>query len=163
MPDARVDRSHRPSRRWSQLSMAATAIGVAAMGTATVWAGGSLGRGDLAEPGPGFWPTILGTALVVFGLLMLVLEFQLPAEPLTRRSWYVLAAVAACLVFVKLFAALGPTVPTFLLLLVWLKWLSRRSWSSSVVIAAAITLALYAVFVIALDISLPGDLLMPSR
>lgn len=157
----RLDRDLR-SVRWSRVAMTVTALVVVTMGAAALWASSGLGWGELSQPGPGFWPAALGSALVVLGLCMLVFQRRLSAEPFTGTSWRVLAGVGAVMAFVELFAAVGPTLPTFLFMLVWLRWLSGRSWPSSIAISLATAGALYAIFVLALDISFPHDPLLPT-
>jgi putative tricarboxylic transport membrane protein len=139
--------------------MVATALFITLLGAATLWAGDRLGVGALVEPGAGMWPMILGGALVILGLAMLALESNVPAEPLTDRSWLVLVALAVVAAFVWLFAQVGPTVSTFLFMLVWLKLLSGNSWRVTVLVALGSTAALYAIFVLGLSISFPDDLL----
>ena len=142
------------------VTMTATSLVVVLLGAATVHAARGLGYGTLAEPAPGLWPLVLGAVLILLGLLLLLVDLHLAPEPFTRRSWRPAVAVAVCGAYVETFLALGPSLPTFIFMFCWLRWLSARSWRSALVVSAAVAAALYFIFVVALGISLPTDMLL---
>ena len=141
-------------------TMTATSLVVVLLGAATVHAARRLGHGTLAEPGPGLWPLVLGVVLILLGLLLVFVDRHLAPEPFTSRSWRPAVAVVVCGAFVEAFLALGPSLPTFVFMFCWLRWLSTRSWRSALVISTAVAAVLYAIFVVALGISLPADFLL---
>lgn len=152
-------RNERRAVRWSRITMVATALAITGIGIATTWAGHRLDIGTLAQPGPGLWPGMLGIVLTALGMWILVFESGLRPEPAASQSWRVFAALGLVAAYIGLFSVIGPSIPTFALVLVWLRRLSAESWRSSIIIALVTTLLMYVVFVVALDISFPADLL----
>jgi hypothetical protein len=63
--------------------------------------------GSASRMGPGYFPTILGGLLVVFGIVSLARSFVLTGEPIGRLPWKPLALVVGAVAF---FAALLPHV-----------------------------------------------------
>jgi putative tricarboxylic transport membrane protein len=97
-----------------------------------------------------------GLRLVVLGLV-LAARFRLTddAERFTRTGLLVLVAVATMVVFVALIDTIGFEIPTAVLALVWLRFLGRERWRTSIVISLAATVAFYLLFVAAFDVSIP--------
>lgn len=146
----------------TSVTMTVTSLLIVLLGAVTVRAARALGIGSLVEPGPGLWPLILGMVLISLGLVLLVVDRRLAPEPFTSRSWRPAVAVVGCSAYVESFLALGPTLPTFVLLACWLRFLSERSWRSALLVSGMATVALYLVFVEALQLSLPTDVLLGS-
>ena len=115
-----------------------------------------LGVGSPSAPGPGTWPALVSAVLVVLGLV-LVARFRHTddAERFTGTGLLVLAAVASMVVFVAIIGTIGFEVPTAALAFVWLRFLGREGWRTSIVISLGATVAFYLLFVAALDVSIP--------
>ncbi|WP_433794689.1 tripartite tricarboxylate transporter TctB family protein [Actinoplanes sp. CA-252034] len=126
------------------------AVAVLALGGAAVAGAAGLG------PGPGTWPMVVGVALVVLGLVLAVQARRAePPEQFTRSSLLVVAAVASMIAYVAVIATVGFEIPTALLAFVWLRFLGRESWRTSIAVSVGIVVVFYALFVGALDVTIP--------
>jgi putative tricarboxylic transport membrane protein len=126
------------------------AVVVIALGGAAVAGAAGLGSG------PGTWPMVIGVALVILGLgLALQARRAEPPERFTRSSLLVVAAVASMIAFVAVIATVGFEIPTALLAFVWLRFLGRESWRTSIAVSLGIVVVFYALFVGALDVTIP--------
>ncbi|WP_430790741.1 tripartite tricarboxylate transporter TctB family protein [Actinoplanes sp. G11-F43] len=106
--------------------------------------------------GPGTWPMIVGVALVVLGLALAIrARRDEPPERFTRDSLLVVAAVASMIAFVAVITTIGFEIPTVLLALVWLRFLGRETWRTSIVVSLGTVVVFYALFVGALDVTIP--------
>jgi hypothetical protein len=115
-----------------------------------------LGVGSPSAPGPGTWPALVSAVLVVLGLVLATrLHHTHDAERFTRAGLLVLAAVASMVVFVAVIASIGFEIPTAALAFVWLRFLGRERWRTSIVISLGAAAVLYLLFVAALDVSIP--------
>jgi putative tricarboxylic transport membrane protein len=126
------------------------AVVVIALGGAAVVGAAGLGSG------PGTWPTAVGVALVILGLILAAQARRAePPERFTRSSLLVVAAVASMIAYVAVIATIGFEIPTVLLAFVWLRFLGRESWRTSVAVSLGIVVVFYALFVGALDVTIP--------
>ncbi|GGN33453.1 hypothetical protein FHR83_001630 [Actinoplanes campanulatus] len=129
---------------------------VVVLGGAAIAGALSLGAGSPSEPGPGTWPLIIGVLLTGLGIALAVqARGSREAERFTRGSLLVLAAVATMVVYVAVIATIGFEIPTALLALVWLRFLGRETWRVSIATSLGIVVVLYALFVGALDVTIP--------
>lgn len=147
---------------WSPRRMANTVgrvvillLGVAICATAI-----SMGVGSLSHPGPGLWPLVAGVGFVGFTVYLLVAERDTEAEAFTNNSWKIPIAAASLVVFTLMLAYLGLTIPVFVLLVIWLRVLGDERVWLSVLLAACGSAALYLLFVVALAVAFPPDLLL---
>ncbi|GIE74990.1 hypothetical protein Aph02nite_09400 [Actinoplanes philippinensis] len=123
---------------------------VIALGAVAVTGAAGLGSG------PGTWPMVIGVALVILGLILAVQSRRAePPERFTRSSLLVVAAVASMIAYVAVIATIGFEIPTLLLAFVWLRFLGRESWRTSIAVSAGIVVVFYALFVGALDVTIP--------
>ena len=115
--------------------------------------------GSLTEAGPGYWPRVLIVAIIVVSLLGFVMDLRDGIEPFelggTAR---VLAGFVALAVFTLMFEQTGAILAGFVFLMLWLKGLNGESWRISLAIAVVAPLASYLLFVTALGVRLPADL-----
>jgi hypothetical protein len=133
-----------------------TALIVVIVGGAALAGSLDLGVGRLSAPGPGTWPALVSTALVVLGLVLAARARRTDdAERFTRTGLLVLAAVGSMAVFLAVVGVIGFEIPTALLAFVWLRFLGRESWRISIVLSLVVTLAFYLLFVGALDVTIP--------
>ena len=133
-----------------------TAVIVMVLGGAAFAESLSLGVGTLSAPGPGTWPALVSTFLTLLGAALAARARQTgDAERFTRSGILVLAAVASMAVFVAVIAAIGFEIPTAILAFVWMRFLGREGWRTSIVLSLAITVVFYLLFVAALDVTIP--------
>jgi hypothetical protein len=138
------------------LSNLIAAAVVVILGGAAIAGSLALGAGSPSEPGPGTWPLIIGAVLVVLGLALAVRARDTgEAERFTRSGLLVAAAVASMIAFVAVIATIGFEIPTLLLAFVWLRFLGHESWRTSIFTSVGIVVVFYALFVGALDVTIP--------
>jgi len=142
-----------PAGPWSQL---AAALVAALVGVAGLVGSLRLGLGRLTEPGPGLWPFVIS---VVITLLSVVLAFlgrrALDSERFNRASLLVAVAVITLVLLAVAMPLIGFEIPSLLLTFVWLRFLGKESWRSSIVISVVTVVAFHLLFVTALQIPLP--------
>ena len=73
-----------------------------ALGIAVVWAGRGYAIGTAARMGPGYFPTVLGLLLAVFGAASLGRSFLRPGEQITAFAWKQVAHVLGAIVLFAL-------------------------------------------------------------
>lgn len=113
------------------------------------------GARSLGE-GPGTWPMIVGVVLVVLGLALAIRARRDDSpERFTRGSLLVVAAVAGMIVYVTVITTIGFEIPTALLAFVWLRFLGRETWRTSIAVSLGTVVVFYALFVGALDVTIP--------
>jgi len=103
-------------------------------------------------PGIGLTPFLGALLLIVISLRVL---FQKP-DPEEREKLQlvpILSGLGIC-VYVVAFAELGLAIPSFVFLVLWARFLYQRSWRSSLISAAAITVSLVVVFITILQLPL---------
>ena len=114
------------------------------------------GLGDLQEPGGGLWPFAVSVLIIALSLLLLLVGRGLDdAEAFTRSSLLPVAGFATFLGMAFLMPVIGFEIPSFLLCLVWLRFLGGETWRSTVAVALATTVAFYLLFLYGLSIPLP--------
>ncbi|SNT38249.1 putative tricarboxylic transport membrane protein [Asanoa hainanensis] len=132
------------------------ALIVVVLGGAALAGSLSLGVGTPSAPGPGTWPALVSTALVILGLVLAARARRTDdAERFTRAGLLVVAAVASMAVFVAVVGEIGFEIPTALLAFLWLRFLGRESWRTSTALSLLLTIAAYLLFVGALDVTIP--------
>jgi len=126
-----------------------------AIGLVTMWASVKLSLGELANPGAGLWPFLIGIVLTGSCAFFLLTRDDGAAEPFSRKATYVAAGVLSLAGFVSAFEAMGFVIPCVVLLVLWLRFLGGEPWRLSIVIAALGTVVFYLVFVVVLSIPVP--------
>jgi putative tricarboxylic transport membrane protein len=115
-----------------------------------------LGVGSASAPGPGTWPALVSGVLLILGIVLAArFRHTDDAERFGRTGLLVLAAVATMAMFVAVVATIGFEIPTALLAFVWLRFLGREGWRTSIAISLGATVSFYLLFVAALDVSIP--------
>ncbi|MGS2618693.1 tripartite tricarboxylate transporter TctB family protein [Micromonospora sp. LZ34] len=139
-----------------QLSNVLTAAAVVALGIAALVGSARLGLGTARSPESGTWPLLVSGALVVLGIALLATARRTrDAERFSGASWLVLAGLATMVVFVAVIETIGFEIPAALLAFVWLRFLGREGWRTSIVTSIAVVVAFYLVFVAALAVPIP--------
>ena len=150
-----AEAEHRPPPAGTTTNLV-VALVVVALGAVALVGSMSLGAGSASRPGSGTWPLILSVVLVLLGIALLVsARSTADAERFTRTSLLVLVGVATMVGFVALIGTIGFEIPAALLAFVWLRFLGRESWRSSIITSLAVVIAFYLVFVAALSVPIP--------
>jgi putative tricarboxylic transport membrane protein len=133
-----------------------TAVVVVVLGGAALAGSINLDVGTLSAPGPGTWPALVSVTLMVLGAVLAARARQsADAERFTGSGLAVLAAVVSMAVYVAVIGIIGFEIPSALLAFVWLRWLGRETWRTSIVLSVAVTAVFYALFVATLDVTIP--------
>lgn len=115
-----------------------------------------LGLGTLRSPGPGLWPFYCAVVLVAFSGLSLLSPEDDDRGKAKLRLRLVVIAVLSLVVYLLAFSTLGMLVPTFLVLLFWLKLLAAESWKFSLTTALVGTACFWTVFSAVLRVPFPS-------
>ncbi|MGW5192201.1 tripartite tricarboxylate transporter TctB family protein [Kribbella sp. NPDC004138] len=138
---------------WSQLG-AAIVAGV--IGVGGLIGSLALGLGRLTQPGPGLWPFVVSVVVTVLSIVLaLVGRRGTDTEKFSRSSVLTAVAVLTLVVFAAVLPLIGFEIPSLLLAFVWLRFLGKESWITSVVISVGTVAAFYVLFVLVLQIPLP--------
>lgn len=122
--------------------------------------GGDMEVGSFAEPGPEFWPRILIIALIGTSVLGLFVDLTDGIEPFERSGFLrVVAGFGALCLFVLVFQQAGMILAGMVVLVLWLKGLNGESWRMSLSIAVVAPVLTYLLFVQALGVQFPDDLI----
>jgi hypothetical protein len=138
---------------WSQVGAAVVA---GLVGVAGLIGSLALGLGRLTQPGPGLWPFVISVVVTVLAVaLALVGRHGEDTEKFSRASVLTAIAVVTLVAFALLLPLIGFEIPSLLLTFVWLRFLGKESWVSSVAISVGTVAAFYVLFVLVLQIPLP--------
>lgn len=121
----------------------------------------SLPLGSLSNPGPGLWLFVCSLVLVVSS--MAILWADRPRgdyETYTKGVRRVALGTASLCVYVALFYSFGFILPSFLLLVFWLRVLGGESWILTLSVTLASITGFYMLFDQALQIPFPQGALV---
>ena len=110
--------------------------------------------GSLTDPGPGLWPLIVSVVLVLTGAAVALRPGD-DAEAIGREAWIVVLGCVSLVAYTLVIEVIGFEIPTIALLVFWLKVLGEEPWRTAVTVAVGATVAVYAVFILALGVALP--------
>ena len=150
-----AEAEHRPPPA-GRTTNVVVALVVIALAAAALLGSLSLGAGSSSRPGSGTWPLLISIVLVLLGIgLVATARSTADAERFTRPSGLVLVGIATMVAFAALIPVIGFEIPAALLAFVWLRFLGRESWRSSIITSLAVVVAFYLIFVAALAVPIP--------
>jgi putative tricarboxylic transport membrane protein len=114
-------------------------------------------------PGPGFFPTWYGVAMVALSLILIANNVMRPkSEPAVNVNWQAtgraLGTWAAFAVSVALMWPLGFVVSFALLTFLIVAFVFRRPWVTAAVTAVVAALTFHVIFPVVLEVQLPTGL-----
>jgi hypothetical protein len=117
-----------------------------------------LGLWNYGMPGVGLVPLLASVALLPIAIVLLLQKETAPegVEDVAEQAfqlWPFLVGLGFCLFCVGL-AYAGLIVSTVIAAIVWTRWVYRRPWTTALIAAAGVTLAVYVVFIRLLRIPL---------
>jgi hypothetical protein len=137
----------------SQVAAALVALAVGIFGAVMAI---SLGLGQLTQPGPGLWPFAISVVVIVLSAVLVVVgRHGRDTEQFSRSSLQTAVALVTLVLLAVLLPVIGFEIPSLLLVFVWLRWLGKESWRSSIVISVGTVAVFYVLFVVLLQIPLP--------
>ena len=133
------------------------------VGVGFIWGGLKMGIGPLNAPDPGFFPTVIGGILSLLSLALLItssLRRNRLGEGASfwkeKKSWVkVFRSFFSLGVFLVALNYLGYIITTFLFILFLLKFVGKRGWGISLIIAFLVSFVSYVVFKMGLGVLLP--------
>lgn len=138
------------------LANAASSLVVLAVGIAAAALSIAMGLGTPDKPQPGLWPFVISTVMVALGLFQLIAgRHNRDAEKFTRMSAAPLTGLVTLAAMVSLMPLIGFELPALVLCIIWMRFLGGETWRSTLVVSAAVVIAFYAIFVLALNTSVP--------
>jgi putative tricarboxylic transport membrane protein len=137
------------------------------IGLGFVMGGVKMGLGPVSAPGAGFFPTVIGgifSALSVALLITTALGKTRAGEKRRfwkeKKSWVKISLVLLSLIFFMfLLEFLGYIITTIIFVFFLLKFVGKKGWRISIVMAVLVSLGSYALFKMALGVSLPRGLI----
>ena len=139
----------------------AAAAVLAAVGVAALYKASALPFGNVSEPGSGFFPILIGAALMLFGGVSFFLPSAKPAEgqpAAPRGEWLVWMVIAALVAYALALSRVGFVPCTALIVLLLLRGVGAVPWRASLAIAVVAAVACYLLFT-RLGVPLPAGLL----
>ena len=116
---------------------------------------------ESGQIGPGFFPRILGTMLVVVSLYSVIRDIREPADDDTSSDhWGTVGLVTVITIaFIAMLSILGALVAMVLFMFVTLYVLNRQSMIANVVLSILLPVSLYLLFDVWLNTTLPRGIL----
>ncbi|MDQ0692858.1 hypothetical protein QF047_003818 [Arthrobacter sp. W4I7] len=138
------------------LANAASSLVVIGVGIGAVVLSIAMGLGTPEKPQPGLWPFIISAVMVALGLFQLIAgRRNRDAEKFTRMSAAPLTGLVTLAAMVALMPLIGFELPALVLCIIWMRFLGGETWRSTLVVSAAVVIAFYGIFVLALNTSIP--------
>jgi putative tricarboxylic transport membrane protein len=137
------------------------------IGLGFVAGGVKMGLGPLNAPGAGFFPTVIGGIFSALSAALLITT-ALKKNPTEERqrfwkeknSWVKVSRALLSLIFYMMFLEfLGYIVTSVIFIFFLLKFVGKKGWVISIVMAALVSLGSYALFKMAMGVSLPRGLM----
>lgn len=120
--------------------------------------------GTIGEPGPGFFPFVCGTGILILCLLWFVInpKVDTSAPVLWEKGNWIAPVIAMVLITLYTFGleTLGYCASTFIFLIAWEIAVAREKWLRTGIIAVIGTVAMYVLFGSLLGVPLPQGLLI---
>ncbi|YCQ22605.1 tripartite tricarboxylate transporter TctB family protein [Arthrobacter sp. Z1-9] len=138
------------------LANAASSLVVLGVGIGAAILSMVMGLGTPSAPQPGLWPFIISCVMVALGLFQLVAgRHNRDAEKFTRMSTAPLTGLVTLVAMVALMPLIGFELPALVLCVIWMRFLGGETWRSTVVVSVSVVIGFYAIFVLALNTSIP--------
>ena len=119
---------------------------------------GKYGWWDSISIGGGFMPTIVGTLLVLFCVLMLISKVR-RKEKAEKMDLKVLLPIGAMLLILLCNYLLGLLPACILVSFLWLLLIEKYSWKKALLISAIMFVCVYGIFRLWLNVPFPKGLL----
>ncbi|WP_320130236.1 tripartite tricarboxylate transporter TctB family protein [uncultured Sphaerochaeta sp.] len=103
-------------------------------------------------PGPGMFPIIISFLIILASISLIISTIRMPKEQDTAidlRSSKILnvyITMGGLIVYILLLPNVGFISTTSIMLILFIKWFSKRSWWKCIVISVCFTLAIYVLF-----------------
>jgi hypothetical protein len=137
------------------------------IGMGFVIGGVKMGLGPVSAPGAGFFPTMIGGILSTLSLALLITTALGKTRAMEKQrfwkeknSWVKISLVLLSLIlFMVLLEYLGYIATTIIFVFFLMKFVGKKGWRISIVMAVLVSLGSYALFKMALGVALPRGLI----
>lgn len=137
-------------------SQVVAALVTLAIGIAGLVLSHGYGLGQLTAPGPGLWPFAISVLITGLSLALIAVgRHGTDTEQFSRASILPAVGIVTFVALAALMPLIGFEIPALLLCLVWLRFLGRESWRSTVVVSFVTVAAFYVLFIVLLQVPLP--------
>jgi len=130
-----------------------------ALAIAAVWIGREYPFGSSARMGPGYFPTVLGAVLAIFGVVSIGRSFLRPGEPISAFAWRPLALVLGATVLFGLLLPRAGLLVALPCLIVVSALASRNTRLDATSIAALVGIVAFCVLVFVKGLGVPMPLI----
>jgi hypothetical protein len=135
-----------------------------ATGIGLCYRANQLGLGQVSDPGPGFTIFLAATVLVVLSVVLVASSLWLPENEAGGESdairWGKIGLIfISLIVYGLVLRKLGFVLSTFLLVLIFLRLIERKTWFVALLSGVAMSLGTYVVFDWLLQARLPRGVL----
>lgn len=141
--------------KWDRL----TGYILLAIGLLGAWSSAQLKMGSFRHPGVGFLPFGLSIILIILSLGLIIHRWKKETHPKpfwSRRSWLrPLLGVVTLGLYALVIERLGFPLTTLIFLIVWMGVIERIHWLKIISISIGVTLALYLIFSLFLEVPVP--------
>lgn len=137
------------------------------IGLGFVAGGVKMGLGPLNAPGAGFFPTVIGGIFSALSLALWITTILGKNQAMEKQrfwkeknSWVKVSLALLSLIFYMiLLEFLGYIATSVIFIFFLLKFVGKKSWLISIVMAVLVSLGSYALFKMAMGVSLPKGLM----
>jgi len=138
------------------------------LGLVFIAGGLKMGLGPLNAPGPGFFPAVIGGVLSSLSAVLLVTACRTKGAPAREsfgkqeRGWMkIFPSLFSLFFYLAFLDFLGYLLTTSLFILFLLKFVGKKGWGASILMAVVVSLGSYAMFRMGLGVLLPKGLIHP--
>ena len=117
-------------------------------------------------PGPGVFPIIIATLIILSAIALIVVTLKSSAKGDTevdlksKNIINVYIAMTGLVIYLVLLPMLGFVSTTFVMLLLYVRWFSKRAWWKCIVISLVFTLAIFFLFGTVLNVPMRFGLII---
>jgi len=117
-------------------------------------------------PGPGMFPIIIASLIIVSAIALVVVTVKSRAiddtevDLKSKNIINVYITMTGLIIYLLLLPIVGFVSTTFVMLLLYVKWFSKRSWWKCIIISLVFTLAIFFLFGTVLNVPMRFGLLI---
>jgi hypothetical protein len=127
-----------------------------AIGLAAVILGSKYTIGSAARMGPGYFPRVLGTLLILLGSILAVRALKLKGTPIAPWKWRpTLIVLGSVVLFGQIVQTVGLALSTVILIVLASAASHEFRWKEALIVGVALAALSVGVFIIGLKLTLP--------